>query len=88
LPNGKTLLTLEDARLYILQLPRSEIESIAWQVAIEALLIAAEKTDHLKPGALVRKAYRNSNRAPEGRKSSHAKKFREPIRSKRISDSS
>jgi hypothetical protein len=75
LPNGKTLLTLEDARLYILQLSRSEIDSIAWQVAIEALLIAAEKSDHLKPGALVRRADRNSDRASEGRKSLHTKKF-------------
>ena len=43
LPNGKTLLTLEDARRHILKLPQSELDAIAWQVAIEALLIAAEK---------------------------------------------
>ncbi len=45
LPNGKTLRTLEDARRHILALPQSEHETIAWQVAIEALLIAAEKHD-------------------------------------------
>ena len=43
LPDGKTLLTLEDARRHILKLPQSELETIAWQVAIEALLIAAGK---------------------------------------------
>jgi hypothetical protein len=42
LPDGKTLRTLEDARQYILTLPRSEHDSTAWQVAIEALLLAAE----------------------------------------------
>jgi hypothetical protein len=45
LPNGKTLRTLEDARRHILALPKSEHETIAWQVAIEALLVAAEKHD-------------------------------------------
>ena len=43
LPDGKTLRTLEDARRHILTLPKSEHETTAWQVAIEALLIAAEK---------------------------------------------
>jgi hypothetical protein len=45
LPDGKTLRTLEDARLYILALPESEQEVIAWQVAIEALLLAAGVSD-------------------------------------------
>ena len=42
LSEGKTLRTLEDARQYILTLPKSEHDSAAWQVAIEALLLAAE----------------------------------------------
>ncbi len=42
LPDGKTLRTLEDARRHILTLPKSERETTAWEVAIEALLIAAE----------------------------------------------
>jgi hypothetical protein len=42
LPDGKTLRTLEDARRHILALPKSEQDSPAWQVAIEALVIAAE----------------------------------------------
>jgi hypothetical protein len=45
LPDGKTLRTLEDARWHILALPKSEHETIAWQIASEALLIAAKKHD-------------------------------------------
>jgi hypothetical protein len=45
LPDGKTLRTLEDARLHILSLPKSEHDSTAWQVAIEALLLAAGVSD-------------------------------------------
>jgi hypothetical protein len=45
LPDGKTLRTLEDARLYVLALPISEHDTIAWQVAIEALLLAAGVSD-------------------------------------------
>ena len=41
LPDGKALRTLEDARLHILALPKSEHETTAWQVAIEALVLAA-----------------------------------------------
>jgi hypothetical protein len=45
LPDGKILQTLDDARRHIIGLPKSEHETTAWQVAIEALLIAAEKRD-------------------------------------------
>jgi hypothetical protein len=43
LPDGKTLRTLEDARRYIITLPKSEHKTTAWQIAIEALLVAAER---------------------------------------------
>ena len=49
LPDGKTLRTLEDARRHILALPKSEHETTAWQVAIEALLVAAEKRSVVQP---------------------------------------
>jgi hypothetical protein len=49
LPDGKTLRTLEDARRHILALPKSEHETTAWQVAIEALLVAAEKRPVMQP---------------------------------------
>jgi hypothetical protein len=45
LPDGKTLRTLEDARLHILSLSKSEHDTTAWQVAIEALLLAAGLSD-------------------------------------------
>jgi hypothetical protein len=51
LPDGKTLRTLEDARQYIITLPKSEHETTAWQVAIEALLVAAEKRPAMKPAS-------------------------------------
>lgn len=44
LPDGKILQTLEDARQYILTLPPSEHDTTAWQVAIEALLLAAQSS--------------------------------------------
>ena len=50
LPGGKTLLTLEDARRHILALPKSEHETVAWQIAIEALLLAAgDATEDTQP---------------------------------------
>ena len=45
LPDGKTLRTLDDARLHILSLPKSEHDTAAWQVAIEALLVAANVSE-------------------------------------------
>jgi hypothetical protein len=45
LPDGKTLRTPDDARLHILSLPKSEHDTTAWQVAIEALLVAANVSE-------------------------------------------
>lgn len=88
LPNGKMLQTLEDARLYILQLPKAEVESIACQIAIEALLIAAAKPDHSKRDAQDNKADHNSSRASASPKSWPRKKVPEQIHRKRIFHSS
>ena len=49
LPDGKRLRTLDDARRHILTLPKSEHETTAWQVAIEALLLAAEAPSVKQP---------------------------------------
>jgi hypothetical protein len=38
LPNGRTLVTLRDAALYITKLPKAE----EWQAAMQALLLVAE----------------------------------------------
>lgn len=50
LPGGKALRTLDEARRYILALPKSEHETTAWQVAIEALLVAADVHDEIGEG--------------------------------------
>jgi hypothetical protein len=42
LPNGKKLITLRDAALYITKLPKAEHDTPEWQAAMEALLLVAE----------------------------------------------
>ena len=42
-PGGKPLMTLRDAGKLIQQLPKDEALGPAWQIAIEALLLAAEE---------------------------------------------
>jgi hypothetical protein len=42
LPDGKQLLTLQQAADYILKLPKGEQKLPAWQAATEALIMAAE----------------------------------------------
>jgi hypothetical protein len=42
LPNGKKLITLRDAALYITKLPKAEHNAFEWQAAMEALLLVAE----------------------------------------------
>jgi hypothetical protein len=42
LPNGKKLVTLRDAALYITKLPKAEHDAAEWQAAMEALLLVAE----------------------------------------------
>jgi hypothetical protein len=42
LPNGKKLVTLRDAALYITKLPKAEHDAKEWQAAMEALLLVAE----------------------------------------------
>jgi hypothetical protein len=42
LPNGKKLLTLRGAALYITKLPKAEHDAEKWRTAMEALLLVAE----------------------------------------------
>jgi hypothetical protein len=42
LPNGKTILTLQQAADYILKMPKAEQNQPAWQAATEPLIMAAE----------------------------------------------
>jgi hypothetical protein len=43
LPDGRKLLTLRDAAEYITALPKSEHDAADWQVAMDALLLVAER---------------------------------------------
>ncbi len=42
IPNGRKLLTLRDAALYITKLPKAEHDAPEWQAAMQALLLVAE----------------------------------------------
>jgi hypothetical protein len=64
LPDGKTLRTLEDARLHILSLPKSEHDTTAWQVAIEALLVAANVSEAEIEKPIIRPLDRGSRTVP------------------------
>jgi hypothetical protein len=43
LPNGRELVTLEDAGTYITKLPKAEHEAAEWLAAMEALILVAER---------------------------------------------
>jgi hypothetical protein len=43
LPDGRELLTLRDAAEYITALPKAEHDDADWQVAMETLLLVAER---------------------------------------------
>ena len=42
LPNGRKLVTLRDAALYITELPKAEHDAPEWQAAMQALIMVAE----------------------------------------------
>ena len=42
LPDGRKLVTLRDAALYINKLPKAEHDAPEWQVAMQVLLLVAE----------------------------------------------
>jgi hypothetical protein len=42
LPNGRKLVTLRDAALYITKLPKAEHDAPEWRAAMQALLLVAE----------------------------------------------
>ena len=43
LPDGRELLTLRDAAEYITALPKAEHDAVEWQIAMETLLLIAER---------------------------------------------
>lgn len=42
LPNGRKLITLKDAAIYITKLPKAEHAAPEWQAATEALILVAD----------------------------------------------
>jgi hypothetical protein len=42
LPNGRKLITLRDAAIYITKLPKAEHDAEEWLAAMEALMLVAE----------------------------------------------
>jgi hypothetical protein len=42
LPNGRRLITLRDAALYITKLPNAEQQAPEWQAAVEVLMLIGE----------------------------------------------
>jgi hypothetical protein len=43
LPDGRKLLTLRDAAIYVTKLPKSEHDAEEWQIAMSMLLLVAER---------------------------------------------
>jgi len=72
-PGEKPLMTLRDAGKLIQQLPKDEALSPAWQIAIEALLLAAEDRGPLMHAEVgLRKALHPSERVHDpSRKDPH-----------------
>jgi hypothetical protein len=57
LPDGRELRTLRDAAEYIIALPKAEHDAADWQVAMETLLLVAERDG---PETLARIAVRKA----------------------------
>ena len=51
LPDGRKLLTLRDAAEYITELPKAEHDAADWQVAMETLLLVADRDAVRNAGA-------------------------------------
>ena len=66
LPDGRELLTLRDAAEYITALPKAEHDAADWQVAMETLLLVAERNgpEMLARIAVMKALNRNSAKAP------------------------
>ena len=46
LPDGRELLTLRDAAKYITEVPKAENDAAEWRIAMETLLLVAERNAH------------------------------------------
>jgi hypothetical protein len=73
LPDGRQLVTLQDAADYIMKLPKGEQQLEEWQTAVACLIGAAEGRDfvmHSRIGVL-RSLNRNIERVLTDRKETH-----------------
>jgi len=65
LPDGRKLLTLRDAAEYITALPKAEHDAADWQVAMETLLLVAERdAPEMLARIAVMKALNRNNPSP------------------------
>jgi hypothetical protein len=73
LPRGRQLVTLEDAAVYIMKLPKAEQNIEEWQTAVGCLIGAAEGRDFMMPARIgvLRALNRNVERTFTDRKDSH-----------------
>jgi hypothetical protein len=78
LPDGRKLLTLRDAAEYITALPKAEHDAVDWQVAMETLLLVAERNgpEMLARIAVMKALNRHTPKAPPAPRRKSAKVFR------------
>jgi hypothetical protein len=78
LPDGRALLTLRDAAEHITALPKAEHDAADWQVAMETLLLVAERngSEMLARIAVMRALNRHSAPASPEPRRKPAKVFR------------
>ena len=78
LPDGRELLTLRDAAEYITALPKAEHEAADWQVAMQTLILVAERDgpEMLARIAVMKALNRHAPKAPAATGQKGAKAFR------------
>jgi hypothetical protein len=78
LPDGRKLLALRDAAEYITALPKAEHDAADWQIAMETLLLVAERNgpEMLARIAVLRALNGHSEKADPAPRRKSAKVFR------------
>ena len=78
LPDGRELFTLRDAAQYITALPKAEHDAADWQVAMETLLLVAERDgpEMMARIAVMKELNRDGAKATPAPRRKAAKAFR------------
>jgi hypothetical protein len=78
LPNGRKLITLRDAALYITKLPNAEHDAPEWQTAMDILLKVAERgwPEMFANIAMMRALNKRQPRPTEAPRSKRAKTYK------------